>query len=202
MELANTYTLWGLFINAGYLTITEQNWDNGKMKVRIPNQEVYSEFRMIVAQHTKIGEMDMQRMFDSLFRGDMDDFLAFYENIVLTCTSYHDARENAYHMLFLGMCVSLRKLYRITSNMESGDGRSDITMKSLTKHRPHFIIEFKQGKDLDHLKQEALEQILSGRYYAPLDCDVICVGIAHDIKKCAMECKTLTVKNGRIISPL
>jgi hypothetical protein len=59
----NTYTLWGLFINVGYLTVIEQNWNNGRMRVRIPNQEVYSEFRMIVAEHTKIGETDMQTEF-------------------------------------------------------------------------------------------------------------------------------------------
>ncbi|MDR0948535.1 MAG: ATP-binding protein [Lachnospiraceae bacterium] len=197
MELANTYTLWGLFINAGYLTVTAYNWDNGQMKVRIPNQEVFSEFRMIVAEQTRIGEVDLQKMFNCLICGDMKGFLALYETIVLTCTSYHDARENAYHMLFLGMCVSLRKIYRITSNLECGDGRSDITMESLSAQRPHFVFEFKQGKDLNQLKKEALDQILAQRYYAPLSGEVVCVGIAHDMKRCAMVYQKIEVESGR-----
>ena len=36
--------------------------------------------------------------------------------------------ENAYHMLFLGICVTLRDIYTISSNIETGHGHSDILM--------------------------------------------------------------------------
>lgn len=57
----------------------------------------------------------------------------------------------------------------------------------------HIIIEFKQGKDIDNLKNVALQQILDEKYYAGLSGEVLCLGIAHDIKRCAIACHKLTV---------
>jgi hypothetical protein len=104
-----------------------------------------------------------------------------------------DAKENAYHMLFLGMCITLRGAYKVTSNLEAGYGRSDITLESLNPANSHVIIEFKQGEDLERLKEEALEQITAQKYYAGLNGEVICIGLAHDKKRCQMVYKTMTI---------
>lgn len=45
--------------------------------------------------------------------------------------------------------MTMRGSYKVTSNLESGYGRSDITLESLHRKNPHVIIEFKQGTDLD-----------------------------------------------------
>ncbi len=74
----------------------------------------------------------------------------------------------------------------ISSNLESGYGRSDITLESLSPAHVHAIIEFKQGEDLERLKEEALEQILAQKYYAGLKGEVICIGLAHDKKHCQL----------------
>ena len=96
-------------------------------------------------------------------------------------------------MLFLGMCISLNNLYKITSNIESGYGRSDIMMKSLSAtDRPHIIIEFKQGEAIDELKEEALLQILDNKYYSDLHGDILCIGIAHDKKRCSLAHATVS----------
>jgi len=52
MELANRYTLWGLFINSGYLTVTDKH-SQQMMTVQIPNNEVKSEFQVSVAAHNR-----------------------------------------------------------------------------------------------------------------------------------------------------
>ena len=76
-------------------------------------------------------------------------------------------------------------------------------MESLSIDRPHIIIEFKQGgeggggeagetheagdvNELDALKEAALRQILDKRYYSNLHGDILCVGIAHNKKKCCI----------------
>ena len=60
-------------------------------------------------------------------------------------------------------------------------------MKSLQPDlRPHIIVEFKYGENLQKLRQEALDQILEKRYYAKLSGKVLCVGIAHNKKKCEL----------------
>ena len=183
-------TLWGLLINAGYVTVVEQLSDIF-MRVRIPNGEVKSEFLKIVAEQANIESMDLHVMFQSLMNKDMDGFLGVYKDLVISCTSYFDAKEHAYHMLFLGMCVSLNQIYKITSNAESGHGRSDVRMESLSASRPHIVIEFKQGEGIDKLKDEALQQILDNQYYTGLKGEVLCIGVAHDKKTCALAHKTI-----------
>ncbi len=96
-------------------------------------------------------------------------------------------------MLFLGMCIALRGAYKVTSNIEAGYGRSDITLEALMNARSHVIIEFKQGEDLERLKEEALEQIIENQYYTGLKGEVICIGLAHDKKRCSMVHKTLQI---------
>jgi len=192
VEMQNNSTLWGLLVNSGYITI-EERIAIEYMKVRIPNNEVKSEFQKIVAEQANIQNDDLKEMLNSLLHMDMDGFMAIYRKIVLSCTSYFDAKENAYHMLFLGMCISLRGMYKITSNIESGHGRSDITMESLSKGIFHVIIEFKQGEDISRLKEEALSQIIENQYYAGLSGQVLCIGIAHNIKYCEIEYKLVQI---------
>ena len=189
-ERESLYSLWGLLVNAGYLTVTKRI-DTQTVLLRIPNGEVMSEFQILVAELSGIDGLDLQQMFFCLIHHDMEAFFKIYQSIVLSCTSYMDARENAYHMLFLGMCITLRGTYKVTSNLESGYGRSDITLESLTGNLPHIIIEFKQGEDVEKLKEDALEQILSNQYYTGLKGEVICVGLAHDKKRCQMTYRTL-----------
>ena len=91
------------------------------------------------------------------------------------------------------MCMTMRGSYKVTSNLENGYGRSDITLESLHRKNPHVIIEFKQGTDLERLKNEALEQILEKKYYAPLKGEILCIGLAHDKKRCELACQRLLV---------
>ncbi|MCL2126505.1 MAG: ATP-binding protein [Oscillospiraceae bacterium] len=184
-------TLWGMLINSGYLTVVELSaWP--LMTVRIPNGEVRAEFVKIVANLARVSDRDLNKMFNCLFKKDMDGFMNIYRQLVISCTSYFDAKENAYHMLFLGMCITLRGIYRISSNIESGHGRSDILMESLSGERPHVVIEFKQGEDVETLKDDALRQILDNRYYEGLRGEVLCMGVAHDKKRCALAHETIT----------
>ena len=53
----------------------------------------------------------------------------------------------------------------------------------------NIVIEFKQGEAVDALKEEALQQILDNQYYSGLHGDTLCIGIAHDKKKCSISHK-------------
>ena len=51
-EASSTESLWGLLVNAGYLTIARVlDPTNGYYTIRIPNQEVQKEFRSLTAYH-------------------------------------------------------------------------------------------------------------------------------------------------------
>ena len=194
IELDSVATLWGLLVNAGYLTINNQKSEN-RYVVRIPNDEVKKEFSSIVELYTyQEDEGDLQAMFGALINSDMEEFIKIYRSLIMRYVSYHDTAvhdnvepENSYHMLFLGMCMSMLGMYKPRSNREDGDGRSDIIMVSLEpKLRPHIIVEFKRLKEVGNLKKEAgvaLEQIFIHRYYGDLRGKTLCIGIAHFGKK-------------------
>jgi hypothetical protein len=132
-------------------------------------------------------------MFEYLINNDINGFYDIYKYMVMACTSYYDGKENAYHMLFLGMCLSLTGIYKVTSNLEAGKGRADIMLESLSQTRPHIIIEFKQGEDIAALKEAALRQIIDKQYYAGLRGTVLCLGIAHYGKDCEIASETVAV---------
>ena len=190
VERESNYSLWGLLVNAGYLTVLHRN-DATSAVVRIPNGEVMSELLMIVTEISGLEGQGLSRMFAALLSGDIDRFLMLYQEAVISCTSYMDARENAYHMLMLGMCMTLRGSYEVTSNMEAGLGRSDITLKAMIPGKLHVVIELKQGEDMEGLAKRALEQILEQQYYHALKGNVLCVGLAHNKKQCSLVHKII-----------
>lgn len=195
-EMNKAATLWGLFMSSGYLTIAKTPAaEDLQMAVRIPNQEVMTSFRKIIERYAGFADNSLDDLFGALQRKDMKAFRSAYEQIILTCTSFHDgASENAYHMLFLGMCVYLSGDYHIHSNLESGHGRADIVLAAKRPSKPNFVIEFKQGEAVDKLAQEALAQIHAKQYYAELTGETILIGIAHDLKHCQLASETIILK--------
>jgi len=204
MELGSVATLWGLLINAGYLTINGRKGTK-RYEVRIPNNEVKEEFSAIVELYTyQEDEGDLQAMFDALMDSEMEEFLKIYRSLIVRYVSFYDTAihdgaepENSYHMLFLGMCMSMLGMYKPRSNKEDGDGRSDIIMVSLEPNlRPHIIVEFKRLKEAGNLKKVAgvaLEQIFTNRYYGDLRGNTLCIGIAHFGKKAELVYREIDV---------
>ncbi len=205
-ELERSDTLWGLFINAGYLTV-EEVLDIDYLKIRIPNREVKQEFRKIISTNIGVESGDFSAMTRALTSGDYDTFATAYKTIIRDCVSYYDLAnnsnkyENPYHMLTLGMVLSLDYLYDIKSNYESGDGRADIRMVSKEPNkRAHIVIEFKRTEDLVAGAEEALQQIIEKRYADDLiekakaeGGEVLLLGIAHDSKKCEIKMQLANV---------
>lgn len=184
-EIEQSATLWGLFLNSGYLTVQEAPEIGDLQNVCIPNQEVLTSFRKIIERYGGFRANSLAKLFDALQRKAFDAFKRAYEQIILTCTSFHDgSAENAYHMLFLGMCVYLNGEYQVRSNIECGHGRVDIVLEAKRPGKPNFVIEFKQGEDIEELAQAAMVQIHEKKYYAGLKGETILLGIAHNLKQC------------------
>ncbi len=202
LELQTSATLWGLFCNAGYITVRRMITPR-LAEIAIPNEEVKQEFQDIVSEYIGVDNSYFIEIVQALVEADYDCFFKNYKAIILNCTSYYDSIRNAgqfenpYHMLTLGMMISLDSLYQIKSNYETGDGRADIQMISKEPaKRSHIIIEFKCTEDVEKGAQEALNQIYEQRYTEGLRAQVpegkiLCLGIAHYKKKCAMRHETV-----------
>lgn len=191
-EVNNTENLWGLLVNAGYLTLHKTiSIQDSLYIIKIPNQEVQLEFRKLTAYHLKAAETDLTVLFNSLKRCKKEDFEDRYRKILLTLPSYHDLKdENSYHMMVLGMCAWLSNDYEVISNREAGKGRCDILLKS-KKNQVSYILEFKYTKDssvdLKQLAKSAIDQINSRRYDSELSGTVIRIGLAHYQKNVEIE---------------
>lgn len=191
-EVNNTENLWGLLVNAGYLTLHKTiSIQDSLYIIKVPNQEVQLEFRKLTAYHLKATETDLTVLFNSLKRCKKEDFEDRYRKILLTLPSYHDLKdENSYHMMLLGMCAWLSNDYEVISNREVGKGRCDIILKS-KKNQISYILEFKYTKDssedLKQLAKSAIDQINVRQYDSELIGKVIRIGLAHYQKNVEIE---------------
>ncbi len=190
-EVSTTPCLWGLFINAGYLTIEKEIRAN-RYRIVIPNQEVAEDFQSLTAYYLNVSDTYLTDMFDGLRLEDENMFIEAYQNILLTMPSYHDLiSENSYHMMMLGMSAWLSNDYEIISNKEAGVGRCDIILKAKKDDLASYIIEFKysdnEKEDLDKLANQAVKQIKDNKYDVGLDGKVIYIGLGHYHKQVKMK---------------
>ena len=187
-EEANNSTLWGLFVNAGYLTVTKEiNLLKGKYRIEIPNEEVKQEFIKLTEYQLGLSSGTLDTVTESLVNEDQETFLENYQEILMI-PSYHDLeKENSYHMMMLGMCLCLNKDYEIISNREVGKGRDDLILKAKDEKRTSFVLEFKYLKEdkkaleeaLAELSNKAIQQIKENKYDYGLKGKVIYIGLAH-----------------------
>ena len=196
-EANTTASLWGLLINAGYLTIDKMiSFDQNKYILRIPNHEVQKEFQDLTSYYLKASDTELSDLFDALIDEEQKSFEIRYQKLLMTLPSYHDLKdENSYHVLFLGMCAWLSKDYKIISNREEGKGRCDIIIQAKDENKTSFVLEFKYiGSDseasqerLQIAAKQAVDQIRDKQYDIEIDGKVVYIGLAHHGKDAAIE---------------
>ena len=193
-EVSSTESLWGLFVNAGYLTIEKViSARDGRYVLRIPNEEVQQEFRDLTASYLNVSESNLSAMFNGLRYEERERFAQSYADMLLSLPSYHDLKdENSYHVLFLGMCAWLSNEYDIISNREEGKGRCDIILKAKKEGLASYVLEFKYLKEadaerLEESAKEAVLQIKEKHYDAELQGRAILIGLAHAGKEVSIE---------------
>ena len=195
-EVANTPNLWGMFVSAGYLTVTKSiDALNDQYRVEIPNKEIRKEFINLTEYYLALQTGQLNDVVYNLLQEDRDEFFDSYQNILML-SSYHDLNdENSYHMMMLGMCICLSNNYKVISNREEGKGRCDIIIQAKDEKKTSFVIEFKYFKEdkkdfekaLDKLSNEAIQQIKDRKYDYNLKGKVIYIGLAHHGKDVMMK---------------
>ena len=193
---ANTPNLWGMFVSAGYLTVTKSiDALNDQYRVEIPNKEIRKEFINLTEYYLALQTGQLNDVVYNLLQEDRDEFFDSYQNILML-PSYHDLNdENSYHMMMLGMCICLSNNYKVISNREEGKGRCDIIIQAKDEKKTSFVIEFKYFKEdkkdfekaLDKLSNEAIQQIKDRKYDYNLKGKVIYIGLAHHGKDVMMK---------------
>ena len=195
--------LWSILYLTGYLTQVPQEKlpeemqpEDGKMALRIPNEEVKSVFGSTVKKwfEEKIAAQDRTALFEAWWDGDAEKLTQEITDILFDTISYFDYKEDYYHAMVTGMFLGAG--YAVKSNSEAGTGRADVIIKE-QRHRRALVIEVKwsgkkgNGDSLEKECADALQQIEKEQYKKNLELEgyktVLCYGAAFRGKTCLIK---------------
>lgn len=170
--------------------------EDGKVALRIPNEEVKSVFGSTVKKwfEEKIAAQDRTALFKAWWDGDAEKLTQEITDILFDTISYFDYKEDYYHAMVTGMFLGAG--YAVKSNAEAGTGRADVIIKEQRRRRA-LVIEVKwSGKkenenSLEKECADALQQIKKEQYKKNLELEgyktVLCYGAAFRGKTCLIK---------------
>ena len=194
---SNGENLWNFLYFTGYLT-KESEYFKGKyifLKVRIPNIEVMTIYESTILNWLKdmIKKEDFHDLYRAMEDGNAQRMTDILNGQLFRTISFYDSAENFYHGFLTGI-LSQSENYLVKSNRESGNGRSDIMVKSPSLRGRSFIVEVKVSDSIDDLEndaQKALQQIYDKRYMEELRTEgyrkIDCYGISFFRKDCEVR---------------
>lgn len=192
--------IWSILFTTGYLT--QKSRAEGKFfRLAIPNREIQNIF---LGQIMDLFKKNVQKDGDALdafcnalIRGDALDveqkFQKYLEKTISLRDSYvkKHMKENFYHGILLGL-LGFKETWVVSSNRETGEGYSDITVET-EDGSTGIIIEVKYAEDgnLDRSCQEALAQIEEKHYEKKLLEEGINTILKYGIACYKKRCKAL-----------
>ena len=194
---SNGENLWNFLYFTGYLT-KESEYLKGKyifLKVRVPNTEVMTIYENTITNWLKamIKKEDFHDLYRAMEDGNAQRMTDILNGQLFRTISFYDSAENFYHGFLTGI-LSQSENYLVKSNRESGNGRSDIMVKSPSLRGRSFIVEVKVSDSIDDLEndaQKALQQIYDKRYMEELRAEgyrkIDCYGISFFRKDCEVR---------------
>ena len=194
---SNGENLWNFLYFTGYLT-KESEYFKGKyifLKVRIPNIEVMTIYENTILNWLKdmIKKEDFHDLYRAMEEGDAQRMTDILNGQLFRTISFYDSAENFYHGFLTGI-LSQSENYLVKSNRESGNGRSDIMVKSPSLRGRSFIVEVKVSDSIDDLEKDAemaLQQVYDKRYMEELRAEgykkIDCYGVSFFRKDCEVR---------------
>ena len=164
--------IWSLLYMTGYLTTTQRP-SGGRYALRIPNREVRQIYMQQVLswfEDKASAETDkLTNLYAAFETGDVDTIKEILDEQLLDTVSFYDAHESFYHGFLLAL-LSTCANWNVSSNIETGKGRSDI-IAGRKDRKVGFVVEVKDVKDEEKLEsacEAALRQIDERDYTAIL----------------------------------
>ena len=165
--------IWNLFFHSGYLTLAEEVQDDEEqVYLKIPNQEILKMFSKMFIEVYFENYNSFYNMVYSLKNGDIETFKKELRKILLENVGIFDVsgvyKEQFYHGLMLGIILTLKNEYEITSNNFAGKGRYDLLLKpkNLEKRKEGIILELKAVNAMENLSEDKIFEKLEN------ECDI------------------------------
>ncbi|MCI8490501.1 MAG: AAA family ATPase [Lachnospiraceae bacterium] len=191
--------LWNFLYFTGYLTKESEYFKESSiyLRTRIPNLEVKTIYQNTIVHWMKglIKKEDFHDLYRAMEDGDAQRMKDILNRQLFHTISFYDSAENFYHGFLAGI-LSQNDNYLVKSNRESGNGRSDIMVKSPSLRGRSFILELKVSDSMDNLEADAakaLQQIYDKNYMEELRAEgyraVDCYGVSFFRKDCEVRYK-------------
>ena len=186
-------SIWSFLLFSGYLTWTKMiSYD--LYNVKIPNEETRKFYKKVIIKWFEAHPtMVLKNILKDLTDGKMRVFKPMFKKFAKESLSYYDVTsfepERFYHAFVLGILISLKQEYEITSNRESGLGRYDISLIPKNKKDHGIIIEFKVAEENENVidtAKRALKQIKEKEYETKiksLNLKCLSIGIGFKMKE-------------------
>lgn len=189
--------VWSLLFMTGYLTMKGKPV-NGTYELAIPNREVRQIYIEQVLswfkEKARAEARTLTDLYHSFEKGDAETIQRILDEQLLDTISFYDAHESFYHGFLLSLLNTCADWY-VTSNAETGKGRSDILVERKDR-KLGFVVEVKDVKDENRLETAcaaAIQQIEDRDYTASLRRyrikDIWIYGIAFYDKECRVRAK-------------
>lgn len=184
---------WSILYLTGYLTKAKESSPDWEIvRLRIPNEEVKTIFTDTIVEWFRdtMKSRDRKPLFEAWWSGDEVVLTEMVSEILFETISYFDYREDYYHAFLAGLFAGAG--YNVSSNTESGLGRTDIVVKD-RKSRRALIIEAKRSESKARMEsdcEKALEQIRENQYARPFESgyqSILCYGAAFFEKSCMIR---------------
>ncbi len=194
---SNGENLWNFLYFTGYLTKESEYFEESSifLRARIPNIEVKTIYQNTILNWLKaaIEKEDFHDLYRAMEEGDAQRMTDILNSQLFRTISFYDSAENFYHGFLTGI-MSQSENYLVKSNRESGNGRSDIMVKSPSLRGRSFIVEVKVSDSIDDLEKDAeraLQQIYDKRYMEELRAEgykkIDCYGVSFFRKDCEVR---------------
>lgn len=158
----NGENLWNFLYFTGYLTKADEYFKDSAihLKVRIPNTEVKTIYQNTILNwfRESIKKRDFRELYQAMENGDAAKMGEILGEQLVSTISFYDSAENFYHGFLAGI-LSQSESYLVKSNGESGNGRSDLMVKSPSLRGRAFIIEVKVSDCIDNLEADAKKAV-------------------------------------------
>lgn len=193
----NGENLWNFLYFTGYLTKKEEYFKESAifLKVRIPNAEVKTIYQNTILNwfRENIRKKDFRDLYQAMENKDSGKMSEILNEQLISTISFYDSAENFYHGFLAGI-LSQSERYLVKSNRETGNGRSDLMLRSPSLRGKAFIIEVKVSDRIDDLEKDAeaaVQQIHDRGYAEELRTEgyrnIICYGISFYQKDCEVR---------------
>lgn len=210
LDDADATVLLSILVMGGYLNASPaDDGEKRRYRISIPNREMQDIFREEVHNHIRGMKKDKYTEFvDAALRSDVDTMRDVLIRVLSSIgerllpnpedsTRLMDCRfrEANYNVMMLSILDVANDRFDIRGDMEAGDCRSDISMKSSDPSKPNIVMELKWRGDgdggLEAAAESAINQIRKNKYCLEFKGRTILYGIAFRKRDVFIRCEEI-----------